>query len=158
MSDDVVFDEVPLYQPPVVAELEHVRVIHCILFHKNKILLLQRNQGMRYYPGYWSGVCGVVDEHISLKDKVSRKIEEETGITKGEMKIVVQKNPIEYAEKVYGKIWEITPILAEVDPKGMHFDWNCQDHAWVTPEEALDYNVVPGFKEVLHELFPTKVK
>lgn len=158
MTVEVILDDPLLYRPQVDAvKLAHIPVIHCLVFYKGKILLLQRNQMMRYYPGYWSGVCGVVDGHIQLQDKVYLKVEEELGIPKKDMKIVAQKSPIEYTEKVYGKIWDITPFLIEIDPAMMHFDWSCQDHVWVKPKEALDYNVLPGFREVLDSLFPAKV-
>ncbi|MEK7567867.1 MAG: NUDIX domain-containing protein [Patescibacteria group bacterium] len=156
MREDTL-EEIPIYHPLLKTKLEHVKVIHCILFHKNKILLLQRNQGMRYYPGYWSGVCGIVDEHVQMQDRVLVKVEEETGISKKDAKIITQTNQIEYAEKIYGKIWEINPFLLEVKPKKLHFDWNCQDHIWVSLEESLEYNVLPAFKEVLGALFPGKV-
>ena len=152
-----VLDEAPIYHPLLKTKLEHVKVIHCILSHKNKILLIQRNQSMRYYPGYWSGVCGVVDEHMQMQDKVFQKIEEETGLSKKEIKIIAQKKTIEYTEKIYGKKWKINPFLIEVNPKNLHFDWNCQEHAWVTLDEVLEYNLLPGLKEVLKVLFPAKI-
>ncbi len=158
MVTEVILEDPLLYKPHPGVKLEHVRVIHCVVSFKGKILLLQRSQTMRYYPGYWGGVCGVVDAHVQMQDKVYQKIEEEIGIHKKAVKIAAQKNPIEYAEKVYGKIWEITPFLVEVDPAKMHFDWSCQDHVWLKPNEAMDYNCLPGFKEVLAALFPDKVK
>ncbi len=150
-------DEVPIYHPLLKVKLEHVKVIHCILSHKGKILLIQRNQSMRYYPGYWSGVCGVLDDHVEMQDKVFQKIEEETGLGKKEVKIINQKKPIECKEKIYGKVWEINSFLIEVNPKNLHFDFNCQDHVWVSLEEALEYNLLPGMGEVLESLFPGKL-
>ena len=158
IKGEVIIDDPLIYKPlGKEIKMEHVQVIHCIVLHKDKILLLQRNQTMHYYPGYWSGVCGVVDNHTQMQDKVYKKVEEETGVQKADIKIILQKNPIEYAEKVYGKIWEISPFLVEVNPEKMHFDWSSQNYAWVSLEETLDYNVLPGFKEVLAALFPGKV-
>ena len=154
---EVILDDPLLYKPLSLAKLEHIRVIHCIVLHKGKILLLQRSQMMRFYPGYWSGICGVVDDHIQMQDKVYKKVEEETGVKRSLIKIKKQAAPIEYAEKVYGKIWEIYPFLVEIEAAKMHFDWNCQDHVWLKQKEVFDYNTIPGFKEVLTALFPDKV-
>lgn len=55
-------------------------VINCVVFFKDRFLVVKRSQGMRLYPGYWTGVSGFIDDDKSLEDKVQEELIEEIGI------------------------------------------------------------------------------
>jgi 8-oxo-dGTP pyrophosphatase MutT (NUDIX family) len=57
-------------------------VINCVLRYKGKILVVQRSESLNFYPGYWNGISGFLDDQKSLKEKVLEELREELGISK----------------------------------------------------------------------------
>src|SRR3990167_617521 len=56
-------------------------VVNCVLKYKNKILIVERSKKLRFYPGYWNGVSGFIDDQRSLNEKVIDELKEEVGIS-----------------------------------------------------------------------------
>ena len=55
-------------------------VINCVLKYNNKILVVQRSKNLNFYPNYWNGVSGFLDDQRSLNKKISDELKEELGI------------------------------------------------------------------------------
>ena len=45
-------------------------VINCVLRYKDKILTVQRSKNLNFYPGYWTGISGFLDDNKGLNEKV----------------------------------------------------------------------------------------
>ena len=82
----------PAFKPkPGQVDYTHARwapVINCVLTHKGKILVVQRSKELHFYPGYWNGVSGFLDDHRSLLQKVADELREELGIPRTNIKSV----------------------------------------------------------------------
>ena|SRR3990167_1235309 len=65
--------------------------VECYLVNGEKILMFQRSQTSKRYPGLWVGPGGVVDHNEDMVTTAIREVFEETGIriTKGQVKLKV---------------------------------------------------------------------
>ena len=61
-------------------------VINCVLKYGNKLLVVQRSKELNFYPGYWNGVSGFLDDQRSLSQKISDELNEELGIPKSKIR------------------------------------------------------------------------
>ena len=61
-------------------------VINCVVSCRDKILLVQRSKNVSFYPGYWNGVSGFLDDKRDLKTKVKDELREEIGIKEKDIK------------------------------------------------------------------------
>ncbi len=131
-------------------------VINCILKYKDNILLLRRSEKLNFYPGYWSGVSGFLDDNKPLEQKVRDEIKEELGL-EGEEIISIRPAPIFHQkEHAYKKVWIIHPVLVEVATDKITLDWEAQEYRWVSPREALKFDSLPGFDKVLRRTVLTR--
>src|SRR3989344_4520417 len=80
----------PKFKPkPGQIDYTNVRwapVINCVLKHNNKFLVVERNKELNFYPGYWNGISGFLDDQRTLAEKVEGEIREELGIPKNKNK------------------------------------------------------------------------
>ncbi len=129
-------------------------VINCVLRHEGKILIVQRNAGMRFYPGFWSGISGFLDDGRSVEQKAKDEIKEELGIETENIIKIHEGKVFEQDEPDYNKTWIVHPILIEVDTDKITLDWEAQGSKWINLNEVKEYNLLPGFDKVLEELFP----
>ncbi len=89
-------------------------VINCVLMYENRILLVQRSKSLNFYPNYWNGISGFLDDRKSLKQKAEKEIKEETGISKRDIKSIKLGEIFLQGEKKYKKTWIVHPILVKV--------------------------------------------
>ena len=127
-------------------------IINCVLRHNGKILLLRRSSNLRFYPGFWNGVSGFLDDHKSLKEKVTEEIFEELGLPKSRIKKIVLGEIFDQEAPKYKKTWIVHPILVEVDGGKIKLDWESRDFKWVALVEAKKMKLLPGFGEVLERV------
>ena len=127
-------------------------VINCVLVHNDKILILQRSSELNFYPNYWNGVSGFLDDNKSLKDKVKTEINEELGIKSDDIisiklaKIFHQKAP------QYNKTWIVHPVLVFVKTNKIKLDWEARNYKWININDINDFKLLPGFDEVIKEI------
>jgi isopentenyldiphosphate isomerase len=134
----------------------HIRwapVISCYVEYKGKILVVQRNSGMRLYPNYWNGIGGFLDDYKSVEDKVYEELKEETGLKKKDILSIKMGSIFHQDAPEYKKTWIVHPIIAKVLTNKITLDWEAQDYKWVTPKEALKLKLMPGASLVLKALF-----
>jgi len=129
-------------------------VINCVLKFKNKILVVKRSKNLKFYPGYWNGVSGFLDDKKSLKQKIESELKEEVGIS-GKNIIRIRLGEIfDQEEPKYKKTWIVHPVLVEVKTEKIKLDWEARNYKWVTFQEAKKLKLLPGFDEVLKRLSP----
>ncbi len=127
-------------------------VINCVLMFEDKILIVQRNKNLNFYPRCWNGVSGFLDDDKSLESKVRAEIKEELGVGSNDIvsiklaKIFHQKAP------KYNKTWIVHPILVRVRTNKIKLDWEAQSYKWIDINDINDFKLLPGFDEVIKEV------
>src|SRR3989338_10296573 len=107
-------------------------VVNCVLKYKNKILLVERSKELSFYPGYWNGISGFLDDGRSLKEKVEGELREEIGIPKSKIKSVKLGQIFDQEEPKYKKTWIVHPVLVEVKTDKVKLDWEARNYKWIT--------------------------
>lgn len=49
-------------------------VINCVVKYRDKFLVVQRSKSLNFYPGYWNGISGFLDDQRSLEQKVKDEV------------------------------------------------------------------------------------
>lgn len=129
-------------------------VINCVLKYKDKILVVQRSKKLNFYPGYWNGISGFLDDQKSLTEKVVEELREELGISKNKIKQIWLGDIFDQEEPKYKKTWIVHPVLVTVKTDKIKLDWEAKSCKWITPREAKRLELLPGFDEVLKRLSP----
>lgn len=127
-------------------------VINCVLKHKDKILVVQRSKKLNFYPGYWNGISGFLDDQKSLEQKISDELKEELGIQKFKIKRIMLGEIFDQEEPKYKKIWVVHPVFVTVTTDTVKLNWEGRNYRWVTLNEAKKLKLLPGFDKVLHML------
>jgi ADP-ribose pyrophosphatase YjhB (NUDIX family) len=128
-------------------------IINCVLKYKDKIFLVQRNKKLNFYPGYWSGISGFLDDRKSLAEKVAEELKEETGIAPAQIKKIKLGRIFDQEEPKYKKTWIVHPVLVEVKTDKVKLDWEGKEYKWVAFKEIKNFKLLPGFNQVLKNLF-----
>jgi len=128
-------------------------VINCVLKYKGKILVVRRSNRLNFYPGYWNGISGFLDDGRSLEQKVRDEVKEEVGIDENCILSIRLGEIFHQEEPEYRKTWIVHPVLVEVSTDKVKLGWEAQDYQWISLEKAKDFNLLPGFDKVLEELF-----
>ena len=128
-------------------------VINCVVKFKDKILIVQRSKDLNFYPGYWNGISGFLDDRRGLEQKVKDELKEEVGISEDDIISIRLGQIFHQEEPEYNKIWIVHPVLVEVQNDKIKLDWEAQNHKWIRPDEAHNFDLLPGFDKVLEVLF-----
>ena len=127
-------------------------VINCVLKFKNKYLVIQRSVDMNFYPSYWNGVSGFLDDNRSLEQKIFDELGEELGIKKEQVNRVKLAEIFDQDEPKYNKTWIVHPVLVEVNTDKITLDWEGRDFRWLTMDEIMKLDLLPGFDKVLENI------
>lgn len=127
-------------------------VINCVLKYKDKILAVERSKKLNFYPGYWNGISGFLDDQRSLNEKVYDELKEELGISKTNIKKIKLGEIFDQDEPKYKKTWIVHPVLVEVKTDKIKLDWEAKNYKWLTVKEAKKLKLLPGFDKVLERL------
>ena len=121
-----------------------------------RVLLMQRADGIADFPGAWDGIYGVGDPEDA--DVIIARITEVTGIDAENLEFVRSG---EARGLAFGnRLNEVTPVLfassaEEVDPRGLYtaFEWvdpgSIQDKKYATPQLREMYGDVASFLYIL---------
>jgi ADP-ribose pyrophosphatase YjhB (NUDIX family) len=144
---------------PGQTDFTHIKwapVINCVVKYRSKILIVKRSQELRLYPGYWNGISGFLDDGQSLEQKVLQEVREELGLAKKNIRSIKLGAIFHQEAPKYKKMWIVHPILVTVNTNKVTLDWEAQEYRWTTPSEALHLKLLPGFNQVLENLFQKK--
>ncbi|OGG38408.1 hypothetical protein A3I34_03070 [Candidatus Jorgensenbacteria bacterium RIFCSPLOWO2_02_FULL_45_12] len=146
----------PKFKPkPGQIDYTNVRwapVINCVLKHNNKFLVVERNKELNFYPGYWNGISGFLDDQRTLAEKVEGEIREELGIPKNKIKRIRLGEIFDQDEPKYKKTWIVHPVLVEVKTNKIKLDWEAKNYKWLPLQEIKKLKLLPGFNKVLKKL------
>ncbi len=127
-------------------------VVNCVVMHRGKVLLVQRDPSLHFYPGYWNGISGFLDDHKGLREKVIEELAEEIGIKKGNIISIRLGEVFDQDEPKYRKTWIVHPVLVRVRTDRISLDWEARKYVWVKPSGAGKFKLLPGFHMVLQKI------
>ena len=127
-------------------------VVTSILTKDGKILLLKRGQRVSTYRGKWAGVSGYLEENETPLERAIREIEEETGLSREEIKLLKQGEIMEFVDENTGRTWRIHPFLFKIDREEIKIDWEHEEYRWIEREELKEYDTVPKLEDVIDSL------
>ena len=128
-------------------------VINCVVKYKDKILIVQRSSKLNFYPNYWNGISGFLDDKRTFEEKVRDELKEEAGIDKKNITSIHLGRIFHQDELKYKKTWIVHPVLVKVKTDKIKLDWEAQNYKWIKIKEAKNFNLLPGFDKVLKNLF-----
>ena len=132
--------------------IKRVPVVNCVIRYKDKILLVKRSDDIHFYPGYWNGISGFLDDGRSIEEKLKAELNEEIGLKEADILSLVQGEPFEEEDLKYKKTWIIHPALLDVRTDRITLDWEAKECRWVDLKEVKDFQILPGFEKVLAAL------
>jgi len=127
-------------------------VINCVVKYGSKILVVRRNPDLNFYPGYWNGISGFLDDQQSLKEKIYSELSEELGLTRSQIVKIKVGEIFDQDDPQYNKTWVVHPVLVEVKTDKVKLDWEASNYKWLTPLEVKKLKLLPNFIEVLNRL------
>lgn len=127
-------------------------VINCVVKYGDKILIVQRSKKLNFYPGYWNGVAGFLDDYKSLEEKVKEEVREELGLSLKDIKGIKLGEIFDQEEPKYKKTWIVHPVLVEINTNKIKLDWEAENYKWVKPSGIKNLKLLPGFDKVLKKL------
>ena len=132
--------------------LEEIHVVTCFLQFNNEILILRRSEQVGTYQGKWAGVSGYIEK--SDDDQAFREIEEETGLSKEDVKLVRKGEPLEVIDQALKRKWVVHPYLFHIrDKDKIRIDWEHKEARWIAPQDIDRYETVPMLKETLERVY-----
>ena len=133
-----------------IKEKRVIKVVSSALLNKyGKVLIVQRPDGVRSFPGRKSLVAGKVESGESRESAAAREIMEETSIRVSAPDASLP--PIYVRERDI--IWEVYPFLFKVDdPEPVLNDENVK-YEWILPDHIKkDQTIVPQTNDVVHRM------
>ncbi|MFZ2188961.1 MAG: NUDIX domain-containing protein [Candidatus Moraniibacteriota bacterium] len=127
-------------------------VVNCVLKYQGKILIVKRSKELNFYPEYWNGISGFLDDEKSLEQKIQEELKEELGIAKNKITKIQLGEIFDQEEPKYGKTWIVHPVLVEVTTDKIKLDWEAKNYEWIKLREIKGLKLLPGFLEVLKKL------
>lgn len=128
--------------------IQRAPVVNCIVSHGGKILIVERSEGMRFYPGLWNGISGFLDDEKSVREKVKEELREELGILEENIASIREGTVFEQEAPEYEKTWIVHPVLVRVRTPGIELDSEAAEYAWIAPQDVWKYELLPGFERV----------
>lgn len=127
-------------------------VINCVLKYKDKLLVVKRSDDLNFYPGYWNGISGFLDDKKTLKEKVSEEISEELGMQEESIENIRLGEIFHQDEQKYQKTWIVHPVLVQVKTDEVKLDWEANKYQWLEIDDVRKLDLLPGFDQVLERL------
>jgi 8-oxo-dGTP pyrophosphatase MutT (NUDIX family) len=124
------------------------RVVTCFLLRHSRILILKRSQRVSTFKEKWAAVSGYIE--CDTDSQSLTEIEEETGFSPADVKLLKTGRPLEVNDAQNGVLWIIHPYLYKVvTDKPVRIDWEHNEFRWIEPAELGNFETVPGLAEAL---------
>lgn len=127
--------------------MEKKRIVAGWVYLDGKVLVLQRADTRRYYPGKWEPISGEIDPGESPTEAMVREAKEETGCS-----VTITKSAPEYEIEGEGVIWKVTPFLLVTSDESIKLSEEHKDFQWIVPQDIASLQTVDGAKEDLQRL------
>jgi len=123
-------------------------VINCAVSFNSKILIVKRSEKLNFYPGYWNGVSGFLDDERGLEEKVIDEVTEELNIGKKDIDSIQLCGIFDYDDPDYKKTWVTHAVLVKIKTDQIKLDWEATQYEWISLGEEKEYNLLPSFEKV----------
>ena len=115
-----------------------------------EILILLRSERVSTYRGKWAAISGSLDEGKTPDDQAIVEIEEETGLSRKDLKLIKKGEPLVFYDETLGLRKTIYPYLFHIENRNMiRLDWEHNELKWIKPEDIDKYDAMPELKEAL---------
>jgi len=132
--------------------IRYAPVVNTVVTKDGKVLLVQRSQELRLYPGFWNGISGFLDDKQSIEEKVGEELRDELGIEQANILKLDRGHPFIQEAPEYDKTWLVVPVLVEINTDRVGIDWEESQAKWFEPSELKKLNLLPGFETVIAQL------
>ena len=113
-----------------------------IIKNNNKFLITQRSKNKKEFPLYWELPGGKCKKNESIEDCLKRELKEELNIN-------VEYEYVLYVKKKFMNKYDLYYCLCNTDCKDLKYNEEIEDYELVNKEEILNYNLIPGDKEII---------
>lgn len=127
-------------------------VINCVVSFNGKILIVKRSAANKFYPEHWNGISGFLDDHGSLEEKVKEELEEEIGVKADKIVRLKLGRIFDQEAPDIGKTWVVHPVAVEISSDEIVLNDEAREYAWIAPQDATKYKLLPGFLIVLESI------
>jgi translation initiation factor 2B subunit (eIF-2B alpha/beta/delta family)/8-oxo-dGTP pyrophosphatase MutT (NUDIX family) len=128
-------------------QLRHVVTCFLVRPDDGRVLLGERSEDVRTYPGHWAAISGSVEEAGPL-EQAYREIEEEAGLVRSDVQLRSEGWPVRFTDWDLGTVWVVHPYRFRCDaPERVRRDWEHIRFDWVEPERIRDLQTVPKLAE-----------
>ena len=141
------------------SESAATHVVTCFLLRRDagrdEVFLVRRSQRVRTYRGAWGAVSGYLEPGVSPLEQAYTEIQEETGASTSEVRLLKEGEPIAFTDTTIGQSWVVHPFLFLLTPSALlKTDWEATEHAWIAPDTIGAYETVPKLPEALATVYP----
>jgi 8-oxo-dGTP diphosphatase len=140
--------------------MKEASVVTCFLLRRgaagDEVLLLRRSDRVSTYRGRWAGVSGYLEDESPL-EQAYREIREEVGLSRGDVRLLAEAEPLTFEDESIGMRWAVHLFLFEaLRPEAVRLDWEHTESRWVRPEEIAGLETVPGLADGLARVYPPR--
>lgn len=128
--------------------VEERRVVTGILERRGKILILQRSGEVGSFRGLWAGVSGYIEPGETDLEAARREIAEELGLKRP--RLLRRTGPRSFRSG--DVVWTVHAFLFAPGTGTVSTDWEHERHSWISPDELVGYDTVPGLEKIVGEL------
>jgi len=129
-------------------EVRQIHVVTCLVRYGEKILLLRRSDRVGSFSGKWAGISGYVEENEKPLETAYRELRE---VARLENSRLLRSAPVIHM-RADDTVWSVHAYLFEASSAEIKKNWEHTEYRWIAPEEALEFDTVPGLDTVLREL------
>lgn len=127
-------------------------VVHCVVTHGGKILIVKRSPALSLYPGKWSGISGFLDDRKSLEDKAMEELREELGFTAKDIVSIRRGEIFDQETAREKKTWIVHPLLVQVNTGTVRLNWEASDYRWIGLNQISQFDFISGFHMVMEKI------
>ena len=128
-----------------MSQEEVIKVTAAVIIEDGRVLIAQRPPGGRHH-GAWEFPGGKVEPGESPEECLARELAEELGVA-----VAVGERLTEVRHAYPDLLIVLAAFACEItagEPRDIH----CSAHAWVSPAELLEYDLLPPDLEIAHTL------
>lgn len=124
-------------------------IVTAFIEYRGKILLLRRSQKVKTMKGKWAGVSGYIEKSEEPVTRAVIEIEEETGFTNENIKLLDEGKPLEATDNMRQNniTWVVHPFYFRSNTDDVQLDWEHDAYKWINPSEIEKFDTVPRLKE-----------
>lgn len=124
-------------------------IVTAFIEYRGKILLLRRSQKVKTMKGKWAGVSGYIEKSEEPVTRAVMEIEEETGFTNENIKLLDEGKPLEATDNMRQNniTWVVHPFYFRSNTDDVQLDWEHDAYKWINPSEIEKFDTVPRLKE-----------